>query len=81
MTMNIEYVKRIHFQYRELMVERLGEISQKQCYLELFKYLHTNGIPYYIQEAGVLFTLKDLDQRVVYKIDKIISKYAQPDHK
>ena len=38
--MDIEYVKRINFQYRGLMVERLGKINNKQCYLELFKYLH-----------------------------------------
>ena len=35
----------MNFRYRELMVERLGKISKKQCYLKLFKYLHTNGIP------------------------------------
>ena len=50
--MNIEYAQRINFQYRELMVARLGKIKKKQCYLELFKYLHTHGIPYTIREAG-----------------------------
>ena len=72
--MNIEYVQRINFQFRELMVERLGKISKKQWYLEVFKYMHTNGIPYSIKEAGV-FTLNDLEQRVVYKLDEIITKY------
>ena len=57
------------------MVERLGKISKKQCYLKLFKYLHTNGIPYSIKEAGDFFTLNDLQQRVVYKLDEIITKY------
>ena len=73
--MNIEYVKRINFQYRELQFERLGKITRKKCYLELFKYLRTNGILYSIKEAGVLFTLNDLEQRVIYKLDEIITKY------
>ena len=73
--MDIEYVKRINFQYRELMVERLGKINKKQCYVDLFKYLHTNGIPYTIKEAGIFFTLNDLEQRVVYQLDEIITKY------
>ena len=46
--MSIEYVKRINFQYRELMVERLGKINKKKCYLEMFKYLHKNGVPLYL---------------------------------
>ena len=72
--MNIEYVKRINFQYRELMVARLGKINKKQCYV-FFKYLRTNGIPYTIKESGVFLTLNDLEQTVVYKLDDIISKY------
>ena len=75
--MDIEYIRRINFQYRELMVERLGKINKKQCYLELFKYLHTNGVPYTIKDNGVFFTLNDLEQTVVYKLDEIISKYEQ----
>ena len=74
-TMDIEYVKRINFQYRELMVARLGNINKKQCYIELFKYLHTHGVPYTIKEAGVFFTLNDLEQSVVYQLDEIITKY------
>ena len=73
--MDIEYIRRINFQYRELLVERLGKIDKKQCYLELFKYLHTHGIPHTINESGVFFTLNDLEQSVVYKLDEIISKY------
>ena len=38
--MDIEYVKQTNFQYRELLVDRLGKINKKQCYLDLFKYLH-----------------------------------------
>ena len=45
--MGIEYVKQLNYQYRDLLVERLGQISKTQCYLELFKYLHKNGIPFY----------------------------------
>ena len=54
------------FQYRELMVERLGKINKKQCYVEVFKYLHKSGVPYTVKEAGVLFTLNNLEQHVVY---------------
>ena len=75
MAMSIEYVKRINFQYRELKFDRPGKIKRKKCYLELFKYLRTNGISYSIKQAGVLFTLKDLEQRVIYKLDEIITKY------
>ena len=39
--MGIEYVRRINFQYREMMVDKLGKIDNKQCFLELFKYVHT----------------------------------------
>ena len=79
--MNIEYVKRINFQYRELIVDRLSNINKKQCYLELFKNLHENGVPYTNKESGVFFTLNELEQSVVYELDKIISKYEQPGHK
>ena len=72
--MDIEYIRRINCQYRELLVERLGKINKKQCYLEPFKYLHTNGVPYTIKESGVFFTLNDLIQTVVYELDKIITK-------
>ena len=73
--MDIEYVKRINFQYRELMVERLCKINKKQCYLDLFKYLHKNGVPYTVKDSRVFFTLSELEQSVVYKLDEIISKY------
>ena len=72
--MDIEYAKRINFQYRELMVDRLGKIKNKQCYLDLFKYLHASKVPYTIKESGVFFTLSDLEQSVVYKLDEIITK-------
>ena len=73
--MDIEYVRRINFQYREMMVDRLGKIDNNQWYLELFKYLHTNGLPYTIKESGVFVTLNDLEQSVVYQLDEIITKY------
>jgi hypothetical protein len=53
----------------------LGKIKKKQCYLELFKYLHTNGVPYTVKDSGVFFTLNELEQSVVYKLDEIIAKY------
>ena len=74
-TINIEYIKRINFQYKELMVERLGKIKKKQWYLELFKYLHTNGVPYTVKDSAVLFTLNELEQTVVYELDNIVTKY------
>ena len=73
--MDIGYVERINFQYRELMVERLGKINKKQCYLDVFKYLHTNGVPYTVKDSGVFFTLNELEQSVVYKLDDIMTKY------
>ena len=74
-TMDIEYFKQINFQYRELMVARLGKTNNKQCYLELFKYLHKHGAPHTVKESGVFFTLNDLEQRVVYQQDETITKY------
>ena len=79
--MGIEYVRRINFQYREMMVDKLGKIDNKQCFLELFKYVHTKWVPYTVKEAGIFFTLNDLEQRIVYKLHEIISKYEQPDRK
>ena len=79
--MHINYIKKINFQYRVMLVDRLGKIDNKQCYLELFKYLYKNGVPYTIMEAGIFFTLNDLEQGVVYKLDDSISKYEQPGHK
>jgi len=79
--MDIEYVKRINFQYRELMVDRLSNINKKQCYHDLFRYLRTNGIPYTIKEAVVFFTLNDLEQSIVYQLDEIITKYEHPGQK
>ena len=79
--MDISYDKQINFQYRELMVGRLSFINKKQCCLDLLRYLHTNGIPYTIKEAGVFFTLNDLEQSIVYQLDEIITKYEQPGHK
>ena len=73
--MGIEYVKRINFLYRELLVDRLGNINKKPCYWVVFKYLHKNGVPYTIKESGFFFTLNELEQSVVYKLDKIITKY------
>ena len=57
------------------MVDRLSKINKKECYLELFKYLRTNIVPYTIKYTGVFFTLNDLQQSVVYQLDEIISKY------
>ena len=62
--MDIEHVKRINFEYRELMVARLGKTNKKRCYVELVWYLHKNRVPYTIQEVGVFFTLNELDQSV-----------------
>ena len=73
--MDIYYIQRINFQYRELMVDRLSNIDKKQCYLELFKYLHTNGVSYTAKDSGVFFTLNELEQSVVYKLDDIMTKY------
>ena len=73
--MDIEYVKRINFEYRELLVDRLGTINNKQCYVDLFTYLRKNGVPYIVKDSGVIFTLNDLEQRVVYQLDEIIAKY------
>ena len=63
------------------MVEKLERINKKQCYLELFKYLHKHGVPDTIKESGVFFTLNDLEQSIVYKLDEIISKYEQSGRK
>ena len=79
--MDIDYIKQVNFIYRELMVERLGNINKKQCYVDLFKCLHKNRVPYTVKDSGVLFTLNDLEQRIVYKLHEIISKYEQPDRK
>ena len=73
--MDIEYVKRINLEYREMMVDSLGKTKRKQCYLKLSTYLHTHGIPYTIKESGVFFTLNGLEQTVVYKLEEIITKY------
>ena len=73
--MDRECIRRIIFQYRELLVERLGKINKKQCYLDLFEYLHKNVVPYTVKDSGVFFTLSELEQSVVYKLDEIISKY------
>ena len=56
------------------MVARLGKVKKKQCYLELFKYLRTNGVPHTINNNGVFFTRNDLVHSVVYKLDEIITK-------
>ena len=79
--MHINYIKKIIFQYRVMLVDRLGKIDNKQCYLELFKNLYKNGVPYTIKEAGVFFTLNDLEQSVVYQLDEIITKYEHTGHK
>ena len=79
--MDIEYVKRIHFHYRELMVDRLSKINKKQCYVDLFKFLRTHGVPYTKKEAGIFFTLNDLEQGVVYQLDDIITRDEQSGHK
>ena len=74
--MDIELIRRIHFQYRELLVDSLSKIDNKQCYLVLFKYLHSNGIPCNVKKkSGVFFTLNLLEQSVVYKLDEVITKY------
>ena len=73
--MDINYIQRIDFQHRELMVDRLSKIGKKQCYLELFKYLHKTGVSYTVKDSGVFFTLNELEQSVVYKLDEIITKY------
>ena len=79
--MDIEYVKRINFQYRELIVDRLSNINKIHCYHDLFKYLHTKGIPYTIKEAGVFFTLNNLEQSIMHQLDKTITKDEQPGQK
>ena len=73
--MDIEYIQRINFQYRELLVESLGMINKKQFYVDLFNYVHTNGVPYTVKDNGVFLTLNDLEQSVVYKLDEIITQY------
>ena len=79
--MDISYDKQINFQYRELLVGRLSFINKKQCWLDLSRYLHANGIPYTIKEAGVFFTLNNLEQSIAYQLDEIITKYEQPGQK
>ena len=55
-----------------------GWADQKETVLlGLFKYLRTNGVPYTIKESGVFFTLNELEQRILYKLDEIITKYEQ----
>ena len=73
--MDIDYIKQVNFEYRETVVDRVGKSDNKQCYLELFKYLCKHGVPYTIKEAGVFFTLNDLEQSVVYKLDETITEY------
>ena len=73
--MDINYIQRINFQCRELMVDRLIKNDKKQCYLELFKHLHKNGAPY-VKDSGVFFTLNEREQSVVYKLHEIITKYT-----
>ena len=73
--MDIEYVKPINFEYRELLVDRLGKINNKQCYVDVLTYLHKHGVPYTLEDSGVLCTLNELEQSVVDELDTIITKY------
>ena len=73
--MDINYIQRINFQCRELMVDRLSKNDKKQCYLDLFKHLHQNGVPY-VKDSAVFFTLNEREQSVVYKLHEIITKYT-----
>ena len=51
--MNIANVKNINLRHTELLVRRIGDIENRECYFELFEYLvknkgdwttHSNGM-------------------------------------
>ena len=64
--MSIEYINKINLEYREIMVNRLGNIDNKECDLEVFKYLHKQ-IPHYT-----------VDDFGVFSVDKSRAKHRAP---
>ena len=50
------YVRKIKFDCRKLVVQRIAKIKGRGCYLEMFEYLVKNKVDYTANRNGVLFS-------------------------
>ena len=47
------YVKKVNFDYRNMIVLKIADIEDMESYLELFKDLVTNNVDYTVNSNGV----------------------------
>jgi hypothetical protein len=71
-----DIVKSFSHNDKKQLVKRMGDIKSKNCYIKIFKLIHSTT-KYTVNDNGVLFNLTTLPDDMLTKIERIIVYYEQ----
>ena len=58
---------------RRFLIKRISDVSDKECYQELFKLVLNENIEYTKNKNGIFFNITSLNDEMLNKIDHILS--------
>ena len=61
--------------FKKDLIRRIGLIKKKKVYIEIFRMIVDNNIPYTLNGNGVFFNLSVIDDDIIAQIAQIVKKY------
>ena len=61
--------------FKKDLIRRIGLIKKKKVYIEIFRVIVDNNIPYTINNNGIFFNLSFIDDDIIAQIAQIVKKY------
>ena len=60
---------------KEVLIRRIANIKNKQCYLDILELIHTHGLLYTVNSNGIYFNLETIPDEIIQIIIDIVGHY------
>ena len=70
-----EVKQKLTLSFKKDLIRRIGLIKKKKVYIEIFRVIVDNNIPYTLNGNGFFFNLSAIDDGIISQIDIVVKKY------
>ena len=67
--------QKLTLSFKKDLIRRIGLIKKKKVYIEIFRVIVDNNIPYTLNGNGIFFNLSAIDDGIISQIDIVVKKY------
>ena len=67
-----EIISNISHYDKEVLIRRIGNIKNKQCYLDILELIHTHGLLFTVNSNGIYFNLETIPDETIQIIIDIV---------